>query len=200
MQLYRSCIFAVPVSLLVFSLLAISGCGPGTQGEETDAEAHGHHHDHDHEHGHRPDSLHEAVEHLTEIQKEIRSALESSDAEAAHEPLHEVAELLKAVPDIAAETDLPKEHWEAVKTASDRLFDAYAVIDKAFHAKDGDKQAAYEQVAGELTKALDEIRLRLPMTGEEVSMEDHEHEHEHDHEHDHHDREPAASDQDGAKS
>lgn len=177
----------------VLSTPLLFGCNSGTS--ETAAGAHaGHDHGHDHEHGHRPDSLHEAVEQLAGIEIAISEAITSGDVDAAHGPLHEVGELLQAIPEVAAETDLPKEEWEAVKAATDRLFGAYAVIDKAFHVKDGDKQAAYEQVASELTEALEEIRSRLPMTGEEGEDHDHDHgDHDHgDHDHEEHDHEEHA--------
>lgn len=167
------------VSLAVLCSLTCMGCNSTTTEGETDAHTHGH--EHGHEHASRPESLHKTVEQLAEIQQEIGSAIEAGDTEAAHGPLHEVAELLEAVPDIAAETELPKEQWKAVKAASDRLFAAYAVIDKAFHTEDGDKQAAYEQVADELSEALEEIRSRLPLAGEEAKAEATKDETDHDH-------------------
>ena len=137
---------------------------------------------------------------LTSIHEAVRAAIMEGDADDAHGPLHEVGELLGAIPDVAAETDLPEEEWNAVKAANEKLFDAFGTIDKAFHVKDGDKKAAYEQVSAELTAAIEEIRVRLPMTGEDpdAGHDHHDHDghdhdehddHEHDHDHDHDDHE-----------
>ena len=98
----------------------------------------------------------------------IRSAVLDGDPTTPTARFTRSGELLEAIPDIAAETDLPKEEWEAVKSANDDLFDAFGAIDKAFHTKDGDKKAAYEQVADKLDQAIEAIRSRLALTGEEV--------------------------------
>jgi hypothetical protein len=118
---------------------------------------------HSHEHEHRPESFAAAVTELVAHRDAIRSGIESGKSAVVHDPLHEVAELLDAFPDIAAETDLAKDDWEAVKAASDRLFDSFGVIDEAFHKKDGDKKAAYESVAKDIDEAMQAIQSRLPL-------------------------------------
>lgn len=161
--------------LLRFSLLATlclgAGCKPTATVPVTEAHNEGHasEHDHAHEHEHahesRPESFAVAVTQLIAHRDAIRNAIESSKPADAHDPLHEVAELLDAFPDIAAETDLPKEDWEAVKAASDRLFESFGTIDKAFHKKDGDKKAAYESVADDIEESMEAIKSRLPLAG-----------------------------------
>ncbi|MEN1678413.1 MAG: hypothetical protein AAGJ46_02395 [Planctomycetota bacterium] len=171
-------------------VLSLTACGCGTAESTADADDHGH--EHDHEHGHRPASLHAAVAELTDIRDAISKAILEGDADAAHEPLHEAEELLGILPDVAAETDLPEAEWEVVSSETEKLKSSFAVIDKAFHTKDGDKQAAYEEVAAQLDAALDAIRSKLPMTGEDPDTEGHDHG-EHDDDHDH------SADEDGAK-
>lgn len=191
--------------IVALCVAPLVGCGGTTQ--STSAETHDHDHDHhDHDHGHRPASLHEAVHELTEIRDAVRAAILEGDPDDAHDPLHEVGELLEVLPDVAADTDLPKEEWDAVKAANERLFDAFGKVDKAFHTKDGDKKAAYEEVATDLDEAIEEIRARLPQTGEEPHHEgehgdDHDHDHEegHDHDHDHEDDEEDSDDAAPAK-
>ena len=192
--------FVGALALAAACLVPLAGCEPTESGVKADAHDHGHEHDHEHGHGHLPESLHAAVAELTSIREAVRAAILEGDPDDAHDPLHEVGELLEALPDIAAETDLPKEEWDAVKAANERLFDAFGAIDKAYHTKDGDKKAAYENVAGELEEAIEEIRSRLPMTGEDPPADD-DHDHDHDghdhgdhdghdddhHDHDHHD-------------
>lgn len=180
---------SAPSLLLVATIalaVAASGCGPAESAGDADSGDHGH--DHDHDHGDRPESLQAAVDKLTSIRDTVRTAMLEGDANAAHGPLHEVGELLDALPDVAAETDLAEEDWNAVQAATDELRIAFAAIDKAFHTKDADKKAAYEQVADELDDAIEDIRSRLPMTGEEPAEEENEdHDHDdHDHDHDDH--------------
>jgi hypothetical protein len=139
--------------------------------EESHANDHDHDHDHDHEHEHehahesRPESFAAAVTQLVAHRDAIRTAIESGKPADAHDPLHEVAELLDSFPDIAAETDLSKEDWEAVKAATDRLFDSFGVVDESFHKKDGDKKAAYESVADDIEESMEAIESRLPLAG-----------------------------------
>ncbi|MEO0529025.1 MAG: hypothetical protein AAF266_00460 [Planctomycetota bacterium] len=171
---------ARPVFPVLLCLLAtpLVGCSGATA--DVDAEAHGHGHDHDHDHGDRPESLHAAVAMLTETRDALRDAILNGDPDDAHDPLHEVVELLEAIPDIAAETDLPKEAWDTVNAANDKLFETFGAIDKAFHTKDGDKKAAYEGVAEQLDEAIESIRSQLALSGEEPPAD-------HDHDHDNHD-------------
>ncbi|MEO1498360.1 MAG: hypothetical protein AAFV43_14545 [Planctomycetota bacterium] len=174
--------------LLGFLVVPLTGCGDTAT--VTKADDHGHEHDHDHDHGDRPESLHAAVAQLTATRDTIREAILEGDADDAHDPLHEVGELLEAIPDIASETDLPKAEWDAVKAANEELFDAFGAIDKAFHTKDGDKKAAYEGVADKLDTAIEAIRSRLALSGEDPDDHDHDHD-EHDHDHEDHDDETA---------
>lgn len=182
--------FLLPV-ICGFLVAALLGCNEATSDAHADAHDHGHEHEHEHEHGHRPESLHAAVVELTEMRDAIRDAILDGEPNDAHDPLHEVGDLLEAIPDIAAETDLPKEEWDAVNTANEELFAAFGTIDKSFHVKDGDKQATYEEVAEKLDGAIEAIRSRLILTGEDPESEEEAH-HEHDHdehvhdEHDHH--------------
>ena len=196
------------LALALVCPIPLAGCGPTDSSAQADVHDHGH--EHEHEHSHKPESLHAAVAELTSIREAVRSAIVDGDPHDAHEPLHEVGELLEAIPDVAAETDLPEEEWEAVKAANERLFEAFGAIDRAFHVKDGDKKAAYEKVANELEEAIDEIRSRLPLTGEDPDVDGDHHDHDdeghgHDehegHDEDHHEHaEPEAQAEPGEES
>lgn len=144
--------------LALGSIAALAGCNSSATPVAPD-----HDHDHDHDHGHRPASLEAAVEEVLACRDVIRSAMEKDKPDDAHDPLHEVGELLELLPDLAAETDLPKEEWEALKAATDRLMDAFGQIDKAFHQKDGDRQGAYEKSAAEVDAAIQEIKANVPV-------------------------------------
>ena len=161
-------------------LLANAGCTP----TDTAAGEEDHHDDH-----HRPESLHVAVAELKHVRDEVKTAMESGSPDAAHEPLHEVGELLEMLPEVAADTDLPREKWEIAKAETNKLFDAFGVIDEAFHTAGGDKQAAYSEVAASIDESIAALEALLPLAGEkpphEGAHEGDEHEEGSDHDHDH---------------
>ena len=188
LQLPRTILF-----LALLGLVTAIGCGQESSTEQTGGHDHDHGHDHHHDHGHRPHSMHEAVAELTEMHDAIRTAILDGKPGKAHDPLHEVGELLEILPDIAAETDLEKEDWDKVKAANEKLFDAFGAIDKTYHVEGGDKKAAYEKSADQINESLELIRSMLPLTGEDpedAKHSDHGHDgHDHDdHGHDNHDK------------
>lgn len=169
-------------TLALVATLAALGCNAADQTAKADT--HSHDHGHDHDHGDRPESLDAAVAQLKSMHATIKTAILEGDPHDAHDPLHEIGELLEAIPNLAAETDLAQEDWDAVKAANEKLFDAFGAIDKAFHTKDGDKKAAFEQVSADLDEAIAEIDKRTPPTSEAASTpavghddrDDHDHE------------------------
>ena len=176
-------------SYLLTSILSTTGCQPSSS-TDTQEVGHGHDHGHDHHHDHsdRPKSLRAAIEELRKLGDELRVAMEKDDADAAHEPLHHVGKLLKTVPDLAADTDLPETDWEVIKTEADRLFKAFGEVDLAFHKKDGDKQAAYDSVKSTIDDGLAALEGFLPKLGDFATSTKHDHHDDHDHE-DHTDNE-----------
>lgn len=168
------------VSCLWFLALAVvAGCQPGEPTSKPDADNHeaDHGHSHDHDHSGRHESLQSAINELTEIRDSIRAAMEKNAPDAAHGPLHHVPELLEAMPDLAADTDLPESDWNEVKAAADKLFDAFSKIDAAFHEKEGDKKGAYEEVRGMIDQELEVLKAKLPLLVESpfASPDDHAH-------------------------
>ncbi|MEM8945768.1 MAG: hypothetical protein AAGD11_11345 [Planctomycetota bacterium] len=132
------------------------------------------------------------------MRDQIQAAMEKDDADAAHEPLHEVGTLLKAMPDLAADTDLAEDEWNELKTHADQLFDAFSDVDAVFHQKDGDKQKAYDEAKSAIDEELAVLISYLPkLDGGGVSIrndhdsdDDHADHEEHDdeeHDHDEHD-------------
>ena len=177
-------------------LSLVAGCQTQSDADATSA-GHGHDHGHDHDHAESdlPESLRDAVAELSELRTTIDAAVASDDPESAHEPLHKVGKLLKAMPDLAADTDLAEAEWEEIKQHVDQLFESYSEVDSAFHQKDGDKQAAYEAARSSIDEGVAALEAKLPLLGGgEVEAahahdrdhdEEHEHDHEHDHDHDH---------------
>ncbi|MEZ6100975.1 MAG: hypothetical protein R3E01_18705 [Pirellulaceae bacterium] len=170
-------------ALLCLGLAVTGGCNSSEKAsEETD----GHAHSHEHEHEGAPKSLHEAIDELRDMWAAISTAMDNSDPEAAHDPLHDVGKLLEAMPDLAAETDLPESEWNEIKSEVGRLFEAFGDIDSAFHKQDGDKVAAYESAKATIDEGIAAFEAKIPLLGETASPEDDGHDdedHDHDHEH-----------------
>lgn len=175
-------------AVLCLTLAIVGGCDSTKQAGAV-KDDHGHSHDHDHSDG--PKSLPAAITKLHDMWAEISTAMDKSDPEAAHGPLHEVGHLLESIPDLAAETDLPESEWNDIKGDVDQLFAAFGDIDSAFHKQDGDKQAAYEAAKPKIEAGIAALEAQLPLLGEDSTTDDHDDNHDHD-EHRHEDEQSAA--------
>lgn len=174
------------LAIYCLALLFIStGC---QQSKETSSQSAGHGHDHDHDHSGRPANLRAALEELKVKRDVIGSAMEENDTDAAHEPLHEVSSLLEAIPNLAADTDLPENDWNGIKAEVEKLFDAFGEIDSAFHRKEGDKRAAYDAAKSKINEGIAALESYLPELSESHSSAEQKHndaDHDHaDHDHD----------------
>ena len=180
--------FIAPACCLV-ALVLFTGCQPEATTSEKEAE-HGHGHDHGHEHDHsdRPQSLREAIVELKELSDSFCAAMDEDNTEAAHDPLHHLGKLLDAMPELAADTDLPEDQWKQVKDQVDQLFDAFGTVDATFHEKDGDKKAAYEDVKQTIEEGIAALEASLPLLPHKSPHADHAHSHDEDsHDEDSHD-------------
>ena len=151
----------------VFFGALILGCQPAEQAQ--DGSDHGHPHGHDHAHSDGPKSFEDAIAKLINIEKEIHAAIDKDDLELAHEPLHEVGDLLKQVPELAADTDLSESDWTDVKEDVDRLSQAFDDVDSAFH-QDGDKKAAYDEAKSTIDEGIKNLNAKLAQMGIELPV------------------------------
>ncbi len=139
--------FAVFVPFILLPLL-MSGCS------ETQAEAE---HEHHHDHGARP--TFEGV--VKRVRKQYRWAVQAASRDDAKhfqhelEHFHESAELL---PELAAETDLPKTDWDRVQAASKVLAAECARLGQTKAQPSDAAQAAFDVAV----KELEEIASKLP--------------------------------------
>lgn len=169
-----------------FAVLMAVGCTETSPSSTTSSGEEEHHH---HDHGHRPKSYHAALTQIKHSRDEVKAAFDAGTPDACDDALHEVSEVLDALPEVAAETDLPKEDWQVVKDQSKVLFDQFMKIHDGFHV-DAKQGASFDSVADEINKAIEVLESKFAATGEKVpSGHDHEgHEHD-DHGHDDHDHE-----------
>ena len=175
-----------------------SGCSPSSTAAKGDGEGQaGHGHEHDHDHGHRPDSYVAALNQIKHARDEVKAAFDAGTPKECDDALHILAEVLDVLPEVAAETDLPKEDWQIVKDQSKHLFDQFMKIHDGFHGS-GAEGASFDSVAEEINKAIETLESKIAATGEKVE-EGHGHDHEgHDHEgHDHEGHDHEGHDHDG---
>lgn len=132
---------------LVGLLGLLTACKPSTdavKGSNSTASSESHEHEHDHDHA-RPASLADGVAQIKTHVKTVEEAFANNKPQECDDALHELAEILEVLPDVAAESDMPKESWEEVKKASAGLFDAMMKIHEGFHGEDA-KGASYNDV------------------------------------------------------
>jgi hypothetical protein len=138
--------------VLGFSLLVGSGCSDPATNEpvassQTDAHDHG-------EHDHGPESLKEALAEVTSLRNIIRDSFAKNDQEAAHGPLHEVGEILEAIPELAKKEKVSPEDQTAIESSVNTLMDAFGRVDKTMHGQEG---STYAEESATIDKALNEL-------------------------------------------
>lgn len=194
-QNLRSILTRASVICLMMNLLI--GCTPVASTTSTSGEAE-HKDEHHHDHGHRPESYSSAVRQIKVARDDVKAAFDAGTPESCDEALHILAEVLVALPEVAAETDLPKEDWQTVKDQSKILFDNFMMIHNGFHGG-GAQGVSFDSVCADIDAAIEALESKLAATGEtnahevhehphgDHELEKHEHEHEHEHDHDNHD-------------
>ena len=127
-------------SLVVgFSLLVGSGCSDTTK---TAPVISSQKQSHDHgEHDHGPESLKDALAELTSLRDTIRDSFAKNDQDAAHGPLHDVAAILEAIPELAKKEKVSAANQAAIETAVNALMDAFGNVDKTMHGQEGSTYA-----------------------------------------------------------
>ncbi len=149
-------------SLAVAAALLIGGTGcktetpppapPATTGD-TKAD------EHDHAHHNHADNLAGAVKELTDLKTTIADAFAKGDADAAHDPLHEIGHVLENIPVFATKENVAEAEQATIKEAVDALLDVYGKIDEGMHGKEGVK---YEDVSAKIDEALAKLTGALP--------------------------------------
>lgn len=129
------------ISMVVLAL-TIVGCEPAKPKVSAGAD------EHDHQHA---ETLAGAVKELEGICATIKSAFAKDDAEAAHEPMHEVGHVLEEMPDLIAKSTLDDAGKSEVKKAADSLFEAFNAVDASMHGSGGKK---YSEVSETIDAAL----------------------------------------------
>ena len=156
--------------LFVLSLTVYVGCGGGPASSDAGTDSHaGHSEDehahegedegHGHEgghHGEMPATFDEAFESLSEMKDSICKAFADGTPQDAHGALHNVGNLLNALPDlVAAKGDVAPEQMSKVEAAVEQLFDGFGALDGTLH---GGAEVKIDDLDKKLTDALNEIK------------------------------------------
>ena len=124
---------------VTLSLLVGSGCSDAAKRQSVESSYdHGHSHE---EHDHGPESLKDAISELTTLRDVIRDSFAQNDQDAAHGPLHEVGEILEAIPKLSEKEKVGAEKRAAIQTSADTLMDAFGRVDKTMHGQEGSTYA-----------------------------------------------------------
>lgn len=115
-------------------------------------------HDHDHGHSHAPASAVEGLAELTSLRNTIRDAFAANDMDKAHDPLHEVGDVLMAIPELAKKENADSEKLASVQKAVDTLMDAFGRVDKTMHGQEG---STYTEESATIDAALLELESLL---------------------------------------
>jgi hypothetical protein len=101
----------------------------------------------------------EAVAELEAMNKAIAAAFAANDADAAHDPLHEIGHVLDELPALAKKQELSDEAVAAIGAAVEKLFDAFGKVDAMFHDGEG---ATYDEVKADVDANMEVLRQYLP--------------------------------------
>ena len=97
-------------------------------------------------------TLKEALEKTSKLAAQLNQGFEDgADHHVVHDPLHEISNLLAALPNQIEMSDLSDENKLGLATAVETLMDNYGKIDAKFHGQEG---AEYADVKDKITEAL----------------------------------------------
>lgn len=144
--------------VLWVALAALAGCQPvassattdsgqtsaGSSDEAPAAEAH----------VQMPADYASAIKRLAEYRDSIRSAVVGGDLEQAHHPLDEADVVLRRLPEIARDSDVPRRYWEQIVIASEDLNELWGEIHSAIDAHQTPDYSS-------LQEAIDDAIVRL---------------------------------------
>lgn len=144
---------------LLLCLCLFAGCtdDDSLQGKRTAGEG-ASQHDHGHNHDHAPATVRDGLAELTALRNKIRDAFAANDMDTAHDPLHEVGDVLTAIPELAKNENVDPGQQPAIQKAVDTLMDAFGRVDKTMHGQEG---STYSEESETIDAALVELESLL---------------------------------------
>ena len=154
--------YAIPFASILIACALTLGCGSHDESSHAENE-HGHSHDHGHS-----DAIHlsfgEVVEKIGSHRDAIQTAFANDKKDDAHDPLHEIGELIQRLPTAAAETDMTEEDWNEVKQISEQLSNAFGKVDALFH--DDPSGVPFSDVEEEVQSALTTLQSKVSLAAD----------------------------------
>ncbi len=145
--------------LVLLSLLTLfAGCTDDVAKRDANAGSGSAEHDHDHGHSHAPKTSGEGLAELTSLRNTIRDAFAANDMDTAHDPLHEVGDVLLAIPELAKKENVDSEKLASIQKAVDTLMDAFGRVDKTMHGQEG---STYAEESATIDAAVLELESLL---------------------------------------
>ena len=145
--------------LVLLSLLTLfAGCTDDAAQRDANAGGGSAEHDHDHGHSHAPKTSGEGLAELTSLRNTIRDAFAANDMDTAHDPLHEVGDVLLAIPELAKKENVDSEKLASIQKAADTLMDAFGRVDKTMHGQEG---STYAEESATIDAAVLELESLL---------------------------------------
>ena len=130
-------------------------------GDHDHDEHEGHDHDdaHAEEHNHDFESLSEAVNEIESLRDTIRDGFAAGDADAAHDPLHHIGEVLIATENFIQTMD-DSEQKTAAAAAVESLLDDFTAVDQGLHGSEESKAKGkkYDDVSKSIDEAIQTLK------------------------------------------
>ena len=138
---------------LTLALLPLSvGCQPAGDSAPTSQSTVD---EHAHEHV-EIKSFAEGIEQLGKFRDEIKAAFEKGSPGDAHDALHEIGEIIEALPGLAAKQgELDQATTDAIESAKESLMDAFTKLDGVMH---GGEAVEYSTVGPDIQTAMDTLK------------------------------------------
>ena len=138
------------------------GCGSDKPtvlaGSSSVHEADDHHHDHLHDHGipdHKPATFAQAVEQLPRRRRLVMSEFKAGHLDHAREAIQKLQDVIRWLPELAADTDLGKSDWNTIQTVSRQMEDLVKPW-KTMQSQPAAQESELLQALTEQLKALTE--------------------------------------------
>lgn len=144
--------------ILLSFLPLFAGCADDVTRRDANAGGASADHDHDHGHRHAPTTSSEGLAELTALRNTIRDAFAANDMDKAHDPLHDVGDVLMAIPELAKKESVDSEKLASIQKAVDTLMDAFGRVDKTMHGQEG---STYSEESATIDAAVLELESLL---------------------------------------
>lgn len=98
-----------------------------------------------------PTNFNEGLQLLNEQHAVIKAAFEAERPEDAHDALHDVGQVLEALPALASSNPKISSSLDSIKQSVEQLFDQFGLLDETLH---GGEEVDFEDVNHQIEKAL----------------------------------------------